>query len=61
MVVHGIGINGDGAYEFGAGVSSLTDDLPLETTIPAAGDQIDEVGRHRRRPPIGSSRVGNRD
>lgn len=32
IVVHGIDINHNGAYDFGAGVSSLDEDLPLEAT-----------------------------
>lgn len=35
VVVHGVDINGDGAYDFGAGESSLDPNLPLEATIPA--------------------------
>ncbi|MGC5585014.1 hypothetical protein [Ornithinimicrobium sp. W1665] len=35
VVVHGIDINGDGTYDFGAGPSSLTPAAPLEATIPA--------------------------
>ncbi len=34
VVVHGIDINGNGAYDFDAGPSSLTDAFPLEGTIP---------------------------
>ncbi|MBR7741718.1 hypothetical protein KC207_00215 [Phycicoccus sp. BSK3Z-2] len=34
VVVHGIDINGNGAYDFEAGPSSLTDAAPLEATIP---------------------------
>ncbi len=35
VVVHGIDVNGNGEYDFGAGPSSLTDAFPLEGTIPA--------------------------
>ncbi|MFK5634088.1 MULTISPECIES: hypothetical protein [unclassified Ornithinimicrobium] len=35
VVVHGIDINGNGAYDFEAGPSSLTSAAPLEATIPA--------------------------
>lgn len=35
VVVHGVDINGDGGYDFGAGPSSLDENLPLEATIPA--------------------------
>ena len=35
VVLHGIDINGNGAYDFEAGPSSLTPDAPLEATIPA--------------------------
>ena len=35
LVVHGIDVNGNGAYDFEAGPSSLTPDAPLEATIPA--------------------------
>ncbi|MGB7820444.1 MAG: hypothetical protein WBL35_17120 [Ornithinibacter sp.] len=34
VVVHGIDINGSGAYDFGAGPSSLGGAFPLEGTIP---------------------------
>lgn len=34
VVVHGIDINGNGAYDFEAGPSSLGDAFPLEGTIP---------------------------
>lgn len=34
VVVHGIDVNGDGAYDFEAGPSSLGDAFPLEATIP---------------------------
>ncbi|HKJ11039.1 MAG TPA: hypothetical protein VJ976_01475 [Ornithinimicrobium sp.] len=34
VVVHGIDINGNGSYDFEAGPSSLTDEFPLEGTIP---------------------------
>ncbi|CAN5605619.1 hypothetical protein BH23ACT6_BH23ACT6_19580 [soil metagenome] len=34
VVVHGIDFNGNGAYDFDAGPSSLTDAFPLEGTIP---------------------------
>ena len=34
VVVHGIDLDGDGAYDFDAGPSSLTDAAPLEATIP---------------------------
>ncbi len=40
IVVHGIDINGNGAYDFDAGVSSLDPSLPLEATIPAACGEI---------------------
>jgi hypothetical protein len=36
LVVHGIDVNGDGAYDMGAGPSSLDPSLPLEATAPAA-------------------------
>ena len=35
VVVHGADLNGNGIYDFGAGPSSLTPNLPLEATIPA--------------------------
>ena len=35
IVMHGIDVNNNGAYDFGAGPSSLTSDLPLEATVPA--------------------------
>jgi hypothetical protein len=35
VVVHGADLNGDGAYDFAAGSSSLTSSFPLEATIPA--------------------------
>ena len=34
VVVHGIDVNGDGGYDFGAGSSSLGDGIPLEVTVP---------------------------
>ncbi len=34
VVVHGIDFNGNGAYDFDAGPSSMTDAFPLEGTIP---------------------------
>ncbi|CAN5874719.1 hypothetical protein BH23ACT10_BH23ACT10_37100 [soil metagenome] len=34
-MLHGIDINHNGAYDFDAGVS-LSEDLPLEATMPAA-------------------------
>lgn len=40
VVVHGIDINGNGAYDFDAGVSSLDPSLPLEATVPAACGEI---------------------
>lgn len=36
IVTHGIDTNGNGKYDFSAGESSLTPDLPLEATAPAA-------------------------
>lgn len=36
VVVHGIDINDNGEYDFLSGVSSVSDDIPMETTIPAA-------------------------
>ena len=44
VVIHGVDINGNGAYDFDNGPSSLTDDLPLEATIPAACGTIDFDG-----------------
>jgi hypothetical protein len=35
-VVHGIDINHNGAYDFGAGPSLLDPTLPFEATVPAA-------------------------
>lgn len=35
VIIHGIDINGDGGYDFGAGPSSLDPSLPLEATVPA--------------------------
>lgn len=35
VVVHGADLNGNGIYDFEAGLSSLTAALPLEATIPA--------------------------
>ncbi len=35
FVVHGIDVNRNGAYDFGAGVSGLTSSLPLEAELPA--------------------------
>lgn len=35
VVVHGIDVNGDGAYDMGAGASPLDPALPLEATVPA--------------------------
>lgn len=32
----GIDLNGNGEYDFSAGVSSVADDVPLETAVPAA-------------------------
>lgn len=46
IVIHGIDLNGNGLYDFGAGPSSLTDSLPLEATIPAACGEIEAVGNH---------------
>lgn len=40
IVVHGIDINGNGAYDFDAGPSPLDPDLPLEATIPTACGEI---------------------
>ncbi len=34
VVIHGIDLNDDGAYDFAAGPSSLDANLPLEATIP---------------------------
>ena len=34
VVVHGIDLNGNGAYDFEAGPSELTPDAPLEATLP---------------------------
>lgn len=36
IVQHGIDVNGDGAYDAGAGPSPLNEELPLEATAPAA-------------------------
>ncbi|MFZ0014136.1 MAG: hypothetical protein WAL25_08485 [Acidimicrobiia bacterium] len=35
VVTHGVDLNGNGGYDFGFGASSLTDQLPLEASIPA--------------------------
>ncbi len=35
VVLHGLDLDDSGAYDFGAGASSLDPDLPLEATIPA--------------------------
>lgn len=35
VVIHGIDLNDSGGYDFEAGTSSLSGDLPLEATIPA--------------------------
>jgi hypothetical protein len=35
VVVHGVDLNGNGGYDLGFGPSSLTDQVPLEATIPA--------------------------
>lgn len=40
IVLHGIDIDHSGGYDFGAGVSSLDPNLPLEATIPAACGEI---------------------
>lgn len=40
VVVHGIDVNGNGAYDFDAGESSLDPSLPLEATVPAACGEI---------------------
>lgn len=34
VVVHGIDLDGDGAYDFDAGPSPLNEEVPLEATIP---------------------------
>lgn len=34
VVIHGIDLNGNGEYDFDAGPSSLSADVPLEATIP---------------------------
>ena len=34
IVMHGIDVNNNGVYDFGAGASSLTSALPLEATVP---------------------------
>jgi hypothetical protein len=36
IVTHGIDVNHNGAYDFGAGVSALSPALPLEAELPAA-------------------------
>lgn len=36
VVLHGIDLDGNGAYDFEFGSSSLTDAVPLEATIPAS-------------------------
>ena len=35
IVVHGIDVNHNGAYDFGAGTSGLSSELPLEAELPA--------------------------
>ncbi len=40
VVVHGIDINHDGAYDFSSGPSPLDPSIPFEATIPAACGQI---------------------
>lgn len=43
IVVHGIDLNNNGAYDFEAGPSSLTSAFPLEATIPTACGEIEAV------------------
>lgn len=40
IVVHGADLNGNGDLDFENGASSLTDDLPLEATVPVACGEI---------------------
>lgn len=40
IVVHGADLNGNGELDFENGASSLTDDLPLEATVPVACGEI---------------------
>lgn len=44
IVQHGIDVNGNGAYDFGAGPSELNPALPLEATAPADCGTIERVG-----------------
>jgi hypothetical protein len=40
IVVHGADVNGNGELDFDSGTSSLTEDLPLEATVPVACGEI---------------------
>lgn len=40
IVVHGADLNGNGELDFASGPSSLSDDLPLEATVPVACGEI---------------------
>ncbi|MFN2490522.1 MAG: hypothetical protein ABR529_12445 [Actinomycetota bacterium] len=42
VVVHGIDVNHNEMYDFGAGVSSLDPALPLEATVPATCGLLDD-------------------
>lgn len=46
IVQHGVDFNGDGSYDFGAGVSELDSALPQEATAPANCGTIDAHQDH---------------
>ncbi len=53
IVVHGIDLDGSGAYD-GEARSSLTDDLPLEATIPAACGEAEAAEVTQISGPLGA-------
>ena len=46
IVQHGIDVNDNGVYDFGAGPSELDPALPQEATAPADCGTIDPIGHH---------------